>query len=388
MMQQRAAEILSQLVQIPSVNPLQAGPKAETAGEFALAECLAAHATSLGASVVLDEVLPGRPNLYATFHGSSSVTLGIDVHLDTVGVEHMTDPPFDGRQEDGCIYGRGSVDTKATFAVVLAVLEAMRDEGIQLVPTIHLIGTVGEEVGGFPGAAAFDRWVTAEGIDIDALVVAEPTMCAPVHGHKGALGLDVTVTGVAAHSSKPHLGVDAIAGAARAVVALEQELNRLLASPASTPVGPGTVSTTLIKGGVASNIIADSARFYVGRRVAPGEVPSEVIARLEALIVEAALPATASVEVSGDTAFAAFYEEPDSPLVVSLTALTGHQPETASFGTNALRYTSSTAKQTVIFGPGSIDVAHQAVEWIAVSQLGEAAEVYRSWFEGKELPVN
>lgn len=388
MMQERVAQILSSLVQIPSVNPMQAGPKAETPGELALAQFVAKEAEALGATVVLDEVEPDRPNVYATFKGTSDFAIGIDVHLDTVGVEHMTDPPFDGRAEDGRIYGRGSVDTKATFAVVFAALEALRADGVDLVPTVHLIGTVGEEIGGFVGAAAFDRWVAKNEIKLDALVVAEPTMCAPVHGHKGALGLDVTVIGVAAHSSKPHLGVDAIAGAARSIVALENELARLLAGPASTPVGPGTVGVNLIKGGVASNIIANSAKFYVGRRVAPGEVPDEIIAQLTELITVASAPAKVEVEVSGDTAFAAFYQDPDTPLIVSLTELTGEGADTASFGTNALRYSQATAKQMVIFGPGSIDVAHQAVEYVEVSQLEKAASVYRSWFEGSNLPTS
>ncbi|MEZ5340512.1 MAG: M20/M25/M40 family metallo-hydrolase [Acidimicrobiales bacterium] len=223
-------ELLSELVQIPSVNPLQAGPKAQTPGEMALASAPAAKATALGANVVLDEVLPGRPNLYATFAGTSDTVIGIDVHLDTVGVEHMTDPPFDGRVESGAPTG-AAVDTKPTFAIVLAVIEAMQQAGVALVPTVHLIGTVGEEVGGFQGAVAFHRWVAAEGISIDSLIVAEPTMCAPVHGHKGALGLDVTVTGVAAHSSKPHLGVDAIAGAARAIAAPRTRARPLAGRP-------------------------------------------------------------------------------------------------------------------------------------------------------------
>ncbi|MEZ5340513.1 MAG: peptidase dimerization domain-containing protein [Acidimicrobiales bacterium] len=147
------------------------------------------------------------------------------------------------------------------------------------------------------------------------------------------------------------------------------------------------MSVTRVKGGVASNIIADSARFYVGRRVAPGESPDAIIEQLSALIVEACKPAEAEVVVSGDTAFGAFYEEPDSPLVIALTSLTGHQPETASFGTNALCYSPATAKNMVVFGPGSIDVAHQAVEWVDIDQLVQAASVYRRWFEGDGLPA-
>ena len=77
-------------------------------------------------------------------------TIVIDVHLDTVAVGHMTDDPFDERVENGRVYGRGSVDTKATFAVVLDVLSQLRNDGRRR-PHRSPCGTVSEEMGGRSG---------------------------------------------------------------------------------------------------------------------------------------------------------------------------------------------------------------------------------------------
>ena len=83
----RPVELLSELVSINSVNPMQAGPRSGPGGERPLAEWLAERTGSLGAEVVLDEVEDDRPNVYARFEGASDRLLVIDVHLDTVGVE-------------------------------------------------------------------------------------------------------------------------------------------------------------------------------------------------------------------------------------------------------------------------------------------------------------
>ncbi|MEC8730119.1 MAG: M20/M25/M40 family metallo-hydrolase, partial [Actinomycetota bacterium] len=205
---------VSELVQIPSVNPLQSHDPA-LAGERRLAEHLANRAEDLGADVELDNVVDDRPNLIAKFEGERPDTIVIDVHLDTVAVGHMTDDPFDGRVENDRVYGRGSVDTKATFAIVIDVLSQLRNDGRRPGPTVHLVGTVSEEMGGLLGARHLASRLQHDGHHIDRMIIAEPTMCAPVHGHKGGVGLEICVHGHAAHSSRPELGANAIAAAAR-----------------------------------------------------------------------------------------------------------------------------------------------------------------------------
>ncbi|HJM22563.1 MAG TPA: M20/M25/M40 family metallo-hydrolase [Acidimicrobiales bacterium] len=373
------AQRVAELVQIPSVNPLHAGPKSGDAGERDLSDWLANHAEALGADVVVDEVEDGRCNVYARFEGTSDRAVTVDVHLDTVGVEHMPDNPFDGRIEDGRVYGRGSVDTKPTLAVVLQVLEEIQAAGQRPLPTVNLVGTISEEGGGLLGATRYRDWLLERGQRVEQMVVAEPTMCAPVHGHKGGIGLDVTVHGHAAHSSKPHLGANALSGAARIVIAIDAEQERLAALEATTPVGKGTVSVTELAGGLARNIIPDACALYVGRRTAPGEDIAEVRAALCKLIDDSAAPLSTTIESLYGDGSPGFYQDPNSALVTVLAQLADSAPTTAEYGSNALRYGEVT-NELVVFGPGSIDQAHQAVEWVDIDQLERAVDIYRAWF--------
>ncbi len=374
----RRVEQLSELVGINSVNPGQVGERSGDSTEEALSLWLANRAEELGATVVVDDVEPGRPNVYAEFPGRSDTVVAVDVHLDTVGVEHMEGDPFDGRVADGRVYGRGSVDTKATLAVLLPILEDAASGAFDLEPTLLLVGTVGEEFGGLPGAHRFQEWLVSQGRTLDSLVVAEPTMCAPVHGHKGGLGIEISVHGHAAHSSKPQLGANAITAAARIINALEEQHQLLAAQEPTTSMGNGTLSVTEVSGGRARNIIPDLCNIYAGRRVAPGEDPYQLFEQLSEVVQAAALPLETTIEMANGRASAAFYEQPDTELIQRLAAIAESSPEVATYGTNALAY-DGIAAQSVVFGPGSIDQAHQAVEWVDISELDRADRVYRTW---------
>ncbi|MGA0035202.1 MAG: M20/M25/M40 family metallo-hydrolase [Ilumatobacteraceae bacterium] len=369
---------VSELVRIPSVNPLQSDDAALN-GERRLAEHLANKASDLGAEVELDNVVDDRPNLIAKFEGERPDTVVIDVHLDTVAVSHMTDDPFDGRVENDRVYGRGSVDTKATFAIVLDVLSQLKQEGRRPGPTVHLVGTVSEEMGGLLGARHLANRLQHDGHDVARMVIAEPTLCAPVHGHKGGVGLEICVHGHAAHSSRPELGVNAISAAARIIAALDAEQARLEQTEAATAVGRGTLSVTEIGGGVARNIIPDLCTLYAGRRIAPGEDPLAIYESLRDLVITAGAPLQVDVEMANGTAFPAFFTDPNDDFVQLIASLSERMPETVTYGSNCLAYDDLDASK-VLFGPGSIDQAHQAVEWVDIDELVRAASVYRKLF--------
>ncbi len=372
------AELLTTLVEIVSVNPLQAGERSGPGGEEELAQWVGERARGLGADVCLDEAEPGRPNVYAYFDGSEDRTVVVDVHLDTVGVEHMTDDPFDGRDENGRVYGRGSVDTKASLAVMFPLLDRVAGGELRLRPNLMLVGTVSEEAGGLAGAYRFRDWAIEHERHFNEIVVAEPTLCAPVYGHKGGVGLEITVKGEAAHSSKPHLGQNAIVGAARIVEAFRLEHERIITLTPPTPVGTGTLSVTEISGGRARNIIPDECVLYAGRRVAPGEDPESVYHELCQLAIEAARPLSVDIVLPSGRFSPGFYQEPDSELVTTLASFAGMAPDTATYGSNALVY-REIADQIAVFGPGSIDQAHKAVEWIEISELSRASAILEQW---------
>ncbi|WP_419841307.1 M20 family metallopeptidase [Candidatus Poriferisodalis sp.] len=373
---QSIAELLSEIVRIPSVNPMHQGPRSGTAAEADMADWLAERATALGADVELEVIQPGRPNVYARFAGRTERMLAIDIHLDTVGVEHMEGEPFDGRVSEGRVWGRGAVDTKATMAVVLAVLGEMASAGQQPACTVELVGTISEEGGGLAGATAYRDRLLTRGERREQIVVAEPTMCAPVYGHKGGLGIEVQIEGRAAHSSKPHLGINALSAGGRVVAAIDAEQERLTSRGKAGALGAGTVSVNEMHGGRARNIVPDLCELYVGRRIADGEDYETEYSRLTEVIRAAALPARVSVQMANGFGSNAFLQAPECALVTSLAQLSGRSPEVADYGTNALRY-GEVADQIAVFGPGSIDQAHQAVEWVEISQLERAADIYR-----------
>src|SRR5215213_5719220 len=104
---EQLAAWLKRLVNIPSVTPEQAGTRAGAPGEAQLAEALAGWFRDLGGDVHVEDVLPGRPNVYGIWRGTSERWAELDVHMDTVGVEQMAGDPFGGELRSGRVYGRG-----------------------------------------------------------------------------------------------------------------------------------------------------------------------------------------------------------------------------------------------------------------------------------------
>jgi acetylornithine deacetylase/succinyl-diaminopimelate desuccinylase-like protein len=378
---ERLAHWTSALVRIPSVNPMHAGPKAGVPGERAIALALAGWLEGFGARVELCEVVDGRPNVYALVPGRTERLVVLDVHMDTVSVEHMIEEPFDGRVEDGCVWGRGALDTKASLGVILTLLERWAAAGRRPEPSLLVVGSISEEGGGMLGAIAFREWGEARGLCPDQIVVSEPTRCRPIYGHKGGAGYEVAVHGEAAHSSRPELGCSAIVAAARAILALQDEHDRLQTEEPLTEVGVGAINVGLISGGTAGNIVPDRCTFTVGRRVCPGEDAEAVAAALRALIEEAVAPCTATFTPIGTgIPSAGFYQPPDAPVVRALAAATGFAPAVAPYGTNALRYVGF-AEELVVFGPGSIDDAHKARECVAITELERCAAAFEAWLD-------
>ncbi|MPY96065.1 MAG: M20/M25/M40 family metallo-hydrolase, partial [Acidimicrobiia bacterium] len=368
---------VSRLVRVPSVNPLHAGERAGAPGEKAMAEALAGYFEDLGATAQLDEVLPERPNVYGVVPGRTERLVCLDVHTDTVSVEHMVGDPFDGRVEDGRVWGRGALDTKASMGVALALLDTWRREGQRPEPTVLLVGSISEEAGGMPGAEVFRAYAEAEGLAIDEMVVAEPTRCRPVYGHKGGVSLELAIVGEAAHTATPHLGRNAISAAARVIAALEVEHERLQALTPATEVGNGTLTVTMIAGGTGGNVVPALCTLCVGRRIVPFEDNLAVIDELSALAREASpLPVEVTVSHMGS---GAFYQSPDSPFVEALARWAGTSPAVAPYGTHALKY-GGLAAGLAVFGPGAIEDAHRATESVAVAELQQLADVYAAWW--------
>ncbi len=364
---------LSRLVQIPSVNPNQAGPKAGPPGEAQLAAAVAGWFEQFGGQVQQQVVYPGRANVYGIWRGQTQRWAALDIHMDTVSVEQMSGNPFSGQVANGRVYGRGAVDTKASLAVTLALLEAMHRGGIAPMPNLLVAATVDEE-NGAQTALVFADWVRRRQLPLTELMVAEPTNCQPVIGHKGSLRLKFTVRGQTSHSSTPERGQNAITAAAKLITALEAEHARL--QTIQSGLGSPTLTVSLIHGGRGANVVPDYCDITIDRRAVAGEQLDEMAAHLQAL-AQQNCPLPVDVERLGG--ITAFWQPANTPWVQQLAEWSGSAPVTAPYGTNAWAYPNLPG-ECVVLGPGSINQAHGPEEWVEIAELEKLAGIYRRWW--------
>lgn len=370
-----SAQWLSKLVQIPSVTPAQAGPHSGEPGEAAIADAVARWFTELGGQVHVDQVHEGRPSVYGIWRGQSEQWAAVDVHTDTVGVEQMPDAPFSGDIREGRVWGRGAVDTKASLGIALALLEHMQNHKLQPRQNLLIGATVDEEFGA-SGAPAFARWIREQTIAIDEMIVAEPTRCVPVYGHRGVARFRLTLQGVPAHSSQPDLGKNAIQAAAQIARAYAEEHARLQTLGDQAHLGVAALTVTEIHGGTGINVVPDSCVVSVDRRIVDGEDAVQVINRLVTMAeAQTELP----IEVVRLRELDAFLETPDSPWIKRLEQWSGNKAQSAPYGTNAWAYRGM-PKGCAVMGPGSIDQAHGAEEWVELDELTKMAQVYAQWW--------
>ena len=366
---------LSQLVQIPSVTPVQASARSGINGEAQIALAVAGWFKAFGGEVHLDECVSARPSVYGIFPGNTDQWVALDVHTDTVGVEQMSADPFGGEVRAGRVYGRGAVDTKASLAVALALLEALHTSGAKPRPNLLIAATADEEDQA-RGAPAFAEWVRGRGIVLDQLMVAEPTQCRPIHGHKGVVRIRFDVVGQPAHSAQPQNGKNAITAGAQLALAFAADHERLQRANPVSSLGAGALTVTLISGGRGLNIVPDECSLSIDRRVVSGEQPDEIIALLTELAQRACpLP----VKVTKLLGVGAFLQAPDTPWLKELAACSGAAAALAPYGTNAWAY-GGLARECVVLGPGSIDQAHGVEEWVAISELSKLVRIYSQWW--------
>ncbi len=356
---------LSDLVRINSINPEWNGP-----GESGVVEYLAEFFTQAGIEVYEEEVLPGRSNLLARVPGKdSSKSVLLEAHMDVVSVDAMTIPPFDPVIKDGKLFGRGSCDTKAGLATMMEAMRAIHASG-DLPPCDIWLAAVVDEEHAFRGVVAAIDWFKARGIQLDCAVVAEPTGLGLVTTNKGVLRWRIETTGVAAHSSKPHLGDNAISTMAKLISQLDG-FHEGLAEKSHPLVGPATCNVGTIEGGDQVNFVPDRCVIKLDRRMLPGEKAEEVLESYQKMI--ASFPAGKVTVHPADLSDEAMETPPDAEVVRAASrqlesmGLDG-TIQGVPFGCDATKL-SRAGVPAIIFGPGSIDQAHAAIEWVDVKEV-------------------
>jgi len=350
--------------------------------EAGVARVLEDFLTREGFAVTRQPVVDGRENLIAVLPGrrDDRPFLMFNGHMDTVPPSgSMRYPPFGAEVHDGKLWGRGAVDMKGAVAAMTAALVALRRAGVRPPRSVVLAAVIGEETGGM-GTAALGR----NGPPADVAVVGEPSGLAIIPAHRGVYRCDVMVHGRAAHGSTPELGVNAIALAARLIVALEDRLPEMWKGQRHPVLGGPSVNIGTIRGGVAVNVVPDRCEFSFGKRWVPGDSPERIRADLETVI--AGSIGAAQAEIVRDEAFDAVARPPldlavDHPLVRTLAetagAVTGRPAAIGrfqAFTDAALLQAAGTP--AVVFGPGDLALAHTDEEHVPVDALHAAARIY------------
>ncbi|WP_409180845.1 M20 family metallopeptidase [Amycolatopsis sp. VS8301801F10] len=364
----RVTGLAAALIQCDTRNP--------PGGERPAVEPLRAVLAELGADVEIFEPEPGRPSVLGRIGSGDGPTLLVNGHVDVVPVseEDWSVPPFGGLVRDGLLYGRGACDMKGGIAAALEGLRACRDAGI--VPPANLVFhfVADEETGGRAGTEAL---VAAGLVHADAAVVPEPSELRVGVAERGSLMVEIAVRGRAAHGSDPAAGRSAIADAARIVSALHladfgDGEHPLLGAP--------TANAGTIAGGAAVNVVAAECRLRIDRRVLPGQTRDEALATVTRLI-DAAGKFDYDVEV---LAFAEGSElDPAHPFVAEVRRAADDAPVRGlKLGTDARFLRNRLGIPTVVFGPGSMTVAHTADEYVPVSELVAAARAFARLYAG------
>lgn len=363
-------QTLADLVRINSVNAsYESGP-----GEGEIARFVRQFFERRGIETWEQEVFPGRPNVLACLPGRDpNRRIVLEAHTDTVSVKGMTIPPFEPVIRDGKMYGRGSCDTKAGLATMMHALASLKEEGITPPCEVLLAAAVDEEFS-YRGVVRL-----CEGLKADAAIVAEPTELRAVIATKGVLRCRIVVQGRSAHSSKPHLGVNAITHMARVIAAIEAD-NERMAAHQHPLVGCGTCNVGVISGGVQVNFVPDRCAIEIDRRLLPGERASDAVAHYRRLLQ--GIPGiTADVEEPLLLVDEALDTPADAAVVETATRVLREmglnaEPCGVPFGCDASKL-SRAGIPSIVFGPGSIDRAHTADEYIELDQVERAYEFQR-----------
>lgn len=381
---------LSQLVAIPSVNPMGGIAAGPYCGEAALSDYLEALFRRIGLDVVRQSIGPGQDNLVARLDGSPSLADGgrlvlVDAHQDTVPVGGMTIDPFRPEIRDGRLFGRGSCDVKGGMAALLAGVARLAGERPQPRPTVVMTCTVNEEHG-FTGAMGITQLWTRESGGLiprrpDIALVAEPTGLDVVVAHKGVIRWRCHTRGRAAHSSKPELGDNAIYKMGRVLVCLDRYQRDVVGQLASHPLcGPATFSVGLIRGGVSVNTVPDRCTVEIDRRLPPGEDAESArrhLAEYLAAQPELDFPVEQDPPDMQGPPLSDAHNGPYADLLCRVSEqVTGRCRQIGvPYATNAALFAQA-GVPAVVCGPGLLAQAHTVDEWIEIRQLEQAAEVY------------
>lgn len=362
------ADLLRELIRIPSVNPAFAAGRAKGSGEDRIGDYLSALARQAGLRVKSQRAALRRKNIWVILPALERRNHRIILapHLDTIGVEEADQ--LQPKWRNGRIYGRGACDTKGSVAAMFFSLLKLAQSAERPRRTEVLFVGLADEENAQLGSRAF----AAKCPPADLAIVGEPTRLQVVTTHKGDFWFEIEAQGKAAHGSRPELGKSAVLEMAKLIVALETDYAATLRKRRHPLLGSPTINVGVVKGGRQPNVVPDRCRIQVDRRSLPGENLAQVEAELLRVAQEANVRATISDLRQRPTPAL----ETDSSLP-SVRNFLRHMGRKQVCGVDYFCDAAVIAVAgipCVVYGPGDIAQAHTAKEWISERSLRLGAE--------------
>ena len=324
---------------------------------------------NLFATVGADEIFPKSQN-GIMFAG----------HTDVVPVsdQKWTNNPYELTRKDGKLYGRGAVDMKGFIACVLAMVPHFLNATDRIEKFFHISCTSSEETS-MKGANILADDLVAKKFKPRWTLVGEPTSFTAITQHKGQSVFKTRVTGIAAHSSIPHSGVSAIEVMNKVINILISVSKKRAENPYKDSLFKlpyTTLNLGVIQGGSAENIVADKCSLLWEIRTHPKDTDEAFLKEAEALIDREILHSSMNINKA----------KIETEQIVKILPFTGN---TANTGAKELRKVKEDLLETtrdyvteagvyqklgadvVVYGPGSVNSAHIADEFIEETQIYE-----------------
>ena len=370
-----ALQLLRDMVAIPSVNPMRAHSGEPVEKE--MANFIETVLLRAAIDCKRQKVAEGRDNVIGIVHSTGSELNGLmlNSHMDTVPVDNMAIKPFDPVIKNGCVFGRGSCDAKASIAAMLAAVIDYANQAIRPSPVVF--AAMADEEFAFSGSWKLieDTW------PVSACIVGEPTQLRRVIAHKGIVRWRINIHGLSAHGATPELGRNAIYAAARVAIALDDYANQMTKTERHPLLGHSTLNVGKVAGGQAVNIVPDKCVLELECRLLPGEDGHQMLRDCEQFLRER-LDESVQLDFENPYLTDPPLETAASAAIVAGLALSqqeaiGFEREVAgaNYGTDGSKLARA-GIQTVVCGPGNIAQAHTADEFVEIEQVELATQMY------------
>ncbi|AZR73605.1 selenium metabolism hydrolase [Anoxybacter fermentans] len=326
--------------------------------------------------------------------GNGQRVIAMDAHIDTVGVGDIEEwewDPYEGKMEDGIIYGRGATDQEGAMVSMVYAGKIIKDLGLTEEYTVWMVGSVQEED---CDGLCWQYIINEDKLVPECVIITEPTNLNIYRGHRGRMEMAVITKGVSCHGSAPERGVNAVYKMADIIKGIEKLNERLKNDPF---LGKGTIAVTYIDCKTPSLCaVPDECYIHLDRRLTAGEDKELAVQQVKEVIKEAGVEAEVKVLKYNTPSYTGLVYETekyyptwvlseDHPVIQSAVEtyreVFGTEPKVDkwTFSTNGVAIMGMHNIPCVGFGPAHEIYAHSVNDQIPVEHLVKAAAFYAAF---------